>query len=92
MNKKSLLGKIENYGLIIISTGVALIYLSINSLQLGATPIQWITFFLSVTASSPSTLLIPTIGWRRRSSPYQTPINSLVYTTEEVSWLLQNNR
>ena len=48
MDKKALLGKIENYGLIVISTGVALIYLRIDSLQLGATSTLWITFFLFI--------------------------------------------
>jgi two-component system cell cycle response regulator len=48
MKKNVILLKIENYGLIIISTGVAMLYLRINSLQIGATPIQWITFFLFI--------------------------------------------
>ena len=37
MKKSAFLGKIENYGLIIISTGVALIYWRIESLKLGTT-------------------------------------------------------
>lgn len=38
----------ENYGLVIISAGVAMIYWRIDSLQLGATPTVWITTFLFV--------------------------------------------
>ena len=48
MKKSAFLGKIENYGLIIISTGVALIYWRIESLKLGATSTLWITFFLFI--------------------------------------------
>jgi two-component system, cell cycle response regulator len=48
MKKSVFLGKIENYGLIIISTGVALIYWRIESLKLGATSTLWITFFLFI--------------------------------------------
>lgn len=48
MEKSALLGKVENYGLIIISTGVAMIYWRIESLQLGATSTLWITLFLFV--------------------------------------------
>jgi two-component system cell cycle response regulator len=48
MKKSAFLGKIENYGLIIISTGVALIYWRIESLKLGTTSTLWITFFLFI--------------------------------------------
>lgn len=40
--------KLENFGLIIISIGVALIYWRIESLQLGATPTRGIAFFLFI--------------------------------------------
>jgi diguanylate cyclase (GGDEF)-like protein len=43
-----LLGKVENYGLIIISSGIAMIYLRIESLELGASSTLWITFFLFI--------------------------------------------
>ena len=48
MKKSTFLGKVENYGLIIISTGVAVIYWRIESLKLGATSTLWITFFLFI--------------------------------------------
>jgi diguanylate cyclase (GGDEF)-like protein len=48
MYKKAFLGRIEKYGLIIISACVAVIYLRISSLQLGSTPTQWITFSLFI--------------------------------------------
>jgi diguanylate cyclase (GGDEF)-like protein len=46
MKKSPLLGKIEDYGLIIISTGVALLYWRIESLKLGGSSTLWITFLL----------------------------------------------
>jgi two-component system, cell cycle response regulator len=48
MKKNAFLMKVENYGLIIISTGVALIYWRIESLKLGATSTLWMTFFLFI--------------------------------------------
>jgi diguanylate cyclase (GGDEF)-like protein len=48
MEKNAFLGKVENYGLIIISAGVAMIYWRINSLELGTAPTQWITFSLFI--------------------------------------------
>jgi diguanylate cyclase (GGDEF)-like protein len=48
MKKSAFLGKVENYGLIIISTGVALIYWRIETLKLGATSTLWITFLLFI--------------------------------------------
>lgn len=40
--------KLENFGLIIISTSIALIYWRIESLQLGAKSTMWITFSLFI--------------------------------------------
>jgi two-component system cell cycle response regulator len=48
MKKNALLAKVENYGLIIISAGIALIYLRIESLELGASSTLWITVFLFI--------------------------------------------
>lgn len=48
MKKNTFLMKVENYGLIIISTGVALIYWRIESLKLGTTSTLWMTFFLFI--------------------------------------------
>jgi diguanylate cyclase (GGDEF)-like protein len=48
MKKSPFIGKVENYGLIIISTGVALIYWHIESLKLGAASTLWFTFFLFI--------------------------------------------
>jgi len=48
MKKNALLGKVENYGLLIISTGIAMIYLRIESLELSDSATLWITFFLFI--------------------------------------------
>lgn len=48
MKKNALAEKAENYGLVIISTGVAMIYLRIEALELGASSTLWITSFLFV--------------------------------------------
>jgi len=48
MKKNALLGKVENYGLIIISTAIAMIYLRIQSLDLGTSSTLWITFSLFI--------------------------------------------
>lgn len=44
--KNKILSIIQNYGLIIISAGVAFVYWRIESLQLGQTPTLWITLTL----------------------------------------------
>lgn len=46
MKKYAFLGKIQDYGLVIISSGVALIYWRIESLQLGDTSTLWIALIL----------------------------------------------
>jgi len=48
MKKNALLGKVENYGLIIIATGIAMIYLRIESLDLDASSTMWITLSLFI--------------------------------------------
>lgn len=48
MKKNALLAKVENYGLIIISVGIALIYLRIESLGLGDSSTLWITVLLFI--------------------------------------------
>jgi diguanylate cyclase (GGDEF)-like protein len=48
MGKSAFAKKVENFGLIIISTGVALIYWRIESLQLGSTSTLWIAFSLFI--------------------------------------------
>jgi diguanylate cyclase (GGDEF)-like protein len=48
MKKNALLAKIENYGLIIISAGIALLYLRIESMELGASSTLWIAVFLFI--------------------------------------------
>jgi diguanylate cyclase (GGDEF)-like protein len=48
LNKNALVKKIESFGLIIISTGIALIYWRIESLQLTESSTRWITFFLFI--------------------------------------------
>ena len=48
MKKNALLAKVENYGLIIISVGIVLIYLRIESLGLGDSSTLWITVLLFI--------------------------------------------
>ena len=48
MKKNAFREKVQNYGLIIISAGVAFIYWRIESLQLGVTLTVWITLFLFI--------------------------------------------
>jgi two-component system, cell cycle response regulator len=48
MKKNALLAKVENYGLIIISAGIALLYLRIDSLELGDASTLWITVCLFI--------------------------------------------
>jgi len=48
MEKNAFVKSVEEFGLIIISTGVALIYWRIESLKLGTTPTLWITAFFFI--------------------------------------------
>jgi len=48
MKKNALLAKVENYGLIIISVGIILIYLRIESLGLSDSSTLWITVLLFI--------------------------------------------
>lgn len=48
MKRNIVLRGVQNYGLVIISVGVALVYWRIESLQLGDAPMVWITLFLFI--------------------------------------------
>jgi diguanylate cyclase (GGDEF)-like protein len=48
MKSNAVMRAVQEYGLVIISAGVALIYWRIESLQLGDTPTVWITLFLFI--------------------------------------------
>jgi diguanylate cyclase (GGDEF)-like protein len=48
MKRNAFTEKVESFGLIIISSGVAFIYLRIESLQLSGTSTMWITFSLFI--------------------------------------------
>jgi diguanylate cyclase (GGDEF)-like protein len=48
LEKNAFIRKVENFGLIIISTGIALIYWRIESLALADTFTRWITFSLFI--------------------------------------------